>query len=34
MGKLTVRAEATTHATPETLWALLADATSYAKWGP
>jgi uncharacterized protein YndB with AHSA1/START domain len=34
MGKLTVRAEATTHATPEALWALLADATSYAKWGP
>ena len=34
MGMLTVRAEATTRATPETLWALLADATSYAEWGP
>jgi uncharacterized protein YndB with AHSA1/START domain len=32
--KLSVRAEATTRATPETLWTLLADATSYAQWGP
>src|SRR4051812_28391931 len=32
--KLSVRAEATTRATPETLWALLVDATSYAQWGP
>jgi uncharacterized protein YndB with AHSA1/START domain len=34
MSKLHVRAEATTRATPAALWALLADATSYAEWGP
>jgi uncharacterized protein YndB with AHSA1/START domain len=34
MNKLHVRAEATTRATPQTLWALLADATTYAQWGP
>ncbi|MDQ1385649.1 MAG: hypothetical protein QOG65_3028 [Actinomycetota bacterium] len=32
--QLKVRAEAITSATPPTLWALLADATSYANWGP
>ena len=32
--RLNVRADATTSATPQTLWALLADATSYARWGP
>jgi uncharacterized protein YndB with AHSA1/START domain len=32
--KLTVRAEATTRAAPEALWTLLADASSYAEWGP
>ena len=34
MEQLHVRAEATTRATPEALWTLLADATSYAQWGP
>jgi len=34
MSKLHVRAEATTRATPQALWALLADATTYAQWGP
>jgi uncharacterized protein YndB with AHSA1/START domain len=34
MGRLSVRAEATTTAAPETAWALLADATSYSQWGP
>jgi uncharacterized protein YndB with AHSA1/START domain len=34
MNKLRVRAVATTPATPEALWALLADATTYAQWGP
>ena len=34
MNKLHVRAEATTRATPQALWALLADATTYAQWGP
>lgn len=34
MSKLQVRAEATTRATSQALWALLADATTYAQWGP
>jgi hypothetical protein len=34
MSKLHVRAEATTRATPQALWALVADATTYAQWGP
>jgi len=34
MDKLRVRAVATTPATPQALWALVADATSYADWGP
>jgi uncharacterized protein YndB with AHSA1/START domain len=34
MKKLRVQAEATTAATPQALWALLADATTYAQWGP
>jgi uncharacterized protein YndB with AHSA1/START domain len=32
--QLNVRAVATTSATPQTLWALLSDATTYANWGP
>jgi len=34
MDKLRVRAVAITPATPQAVWALVADATSYAEWGP
>jgi uncharacterized protein YndB with AHSA1/START domain len=34
MNTMQVRAIATTRATPQALWALLADATTYADWGP
>ena len=34
MNRLHVQAVATTRATPQALWALLADATTYAQWGP
>ena len=34
MSTLHVEAEATTRATTEILWPLLADATAYEKWGP
>ena len=33
-GRLAVAAESTTTATPETVWALIADATRYPQWGP
>lgn len=34
MKKLEVVAERTTRATPETVWALVSDATRYPEWGP
>lgn len=34
MSKLHVEAEQTARATPEAIWALVSDATQYAKWGP
>jgi uncharacterized protein YndB with AHSA1/START domain len=34
MSQLQVEAEGTAQATPDVVWALIADATSYAQWGP
>jgi uncharacterized protein YndB with AHSA1/START domain len=34
MAQLHVEAEATTKASPETVWALVSDATKYPSWGP
>lgn len=34
MTQLHVEAEGSTRATPEALWALIADATNYPLWGP
>jgi len=34
MKKLRVNADATTSASPQALWSLLADATTYSQWGP
>ena len=34
MSKLHVEAEQTARATPETVWALVSDATQYPTWGP
>ena len=34
MGRLEVSAERTARATPETVWALVSDATRYPEWGP
>jgi uncharacterized protein YndB with AHSA1/START domain len=34
MDRLTVEAEGTAQATPETVWALVSDANQYPKWGP
>lgn len=34
MDSLRVEAEGTAKASPETVWALLANASSYAEWGP
>ena len=34
MGRLLVEAEGTTRAGVETVWALVSDANTYAKWGP
>ncbi len=34
MGRLHVEAEGTTSADVETVWALVSDANTYAKWGP
>jgi hypothetical protein len=33
-GRLRVAAESVTSATPEAVWALVADATRYPQWGP
>jgi uncharacterized protein YndB with AHSA1/START domain len=34
MTQLHVEAEATAKASPETVWALVSDATKYPRWGP
>src|SRR5580704_13680345 len=34
MAQLHVEAESTTKASPETVWALVSDATRYPSWGP
>ena len=34
MTQLHVEAEATAQAPPETVWALVSDATKYPRWGP
>jgi uncharacterized protein YndB with AHSA1/START domain len=34
MMQMHVEAEGTTRATPEVAWSLIADANTYAKWGP
>lgn len=34
MTKLHVEAEQTVAATPEAIWALVSDATTYSQWGP
>ena len=34
MSQLQVAAEQTTRATPEAIWALVSDASSYPQWGP
>ena len=34
MAQLHVEAEATAHASPGTVWALVSDATRYPSWGP
>ena len=34
MSQLHVEAEATAQASPETVWALVSDATKYPRWGP
>jgi len=34
MDKLHVEAEQTTKAAPESVWALVSDATTYPRWGP
>ena len=34
MGRLLIEAEGTTSAGVETVWALVSDANTYAKWGP
>jgi uncharacterized protein YndB with AHSA1/START domain len=34
MARLSVEATGTARADPETVWALVADATSYPRWGP
>lgn len=34
MAQLHVEAEATAKASPETVWALVSDATKYPSWGP
>ena len=34
MSRLSVNAEGTTRADPEIVWSLVADANTYAQWGP
>jgi uncharacterized protein YndB with AHSA1/START domain len=34
MSQLSVEAEAASRADPEVVWSLIADATSYVRWGP
>jgi uncharacterized protein YndB with AHSA1/START domain len=34
MSQLSVQAEGTTRAGPEVVWSLVADANTYAQWGP
>ena len=34
MGRMNVEAEGTTRAAVETVWSLVSDANTYAKWGP